>query len=309
MKFVHTYWSKPSQNNRWGIKREIAERCNLVYYALSLAYLKKLNQKVVLYTDDWGKMLLGDLPYDEVYTNLNDITYNYSIGCWAQGKMFALGLSELGDVFIDGDVFIKTQKCLDEIADGLNYDGMFQGLEYSAEFYGTRTNEELDEKLRLNRLHIYYDHAIHLQGYEYPHNITKFGQYAYNAGILLINNQEYKNKFLNAYKFLYDQIDKDVHMQNIYTFDNEFCPDLICEQRFLYECGKGYNIKTLLNYQHKDENGEQTINQQANSLGYQHVIGHYKYNQMDICKTTLKNLNYDLYLLCEWKEKNLLAYK
>lgn len=295
MNFIHTYWSVPSKNSRWDINEETAEKCNIAYYALSLAYLKRLNQKVILYTDDYGKSLFGDLPYDNIYTTLNDINCTCSTCCWAQGKIHALKHAQLGDVFIDGDVFIKSQECLDAIEDGLNYDAMFQGLEYSAEFYGTKLDEDLDEKLRLNRFHIYHDHAVHLQIYDYPDNMEKFGQYAYNAGILMINNQDYKDSFLNAYYFLHNQIDEDAYMQYRYEKDHDFCPDLICEQRFLYECGMDYNIKTLLNYQDKDASGEQTINEQAKAIGYQHVIGHYKYSQLDICLNKLKEVNSDIY--------------
>lgn len=296
MNFVHTYWSIPSQSGRWNIDKETAEKCNIAFYALSLAYLKLLNQTVILYTDNYGKQLFNDLPYDNIYEALDNIDNKDSAYCWAYGKIFSLKHHDtLGDVFIDGDVFIKSQNCLNSLYDGLNYDAMFQGLEYSMDFYGTKTDHDLNEKMRLNRRYIYYDHAKHMLQFDYPTGMEKLGQYAYNAGIIMFNNQEYKDKFLCAYDYMYNQLSNSCDILMNYEKDREFCPDLICEQRFLYECGKDYNIKTLLNYQIKDDKGEQTINQQANIIGYQHVIGHHKYKQLDACLKKLKEINLEIY--------------
>lgn len=303
MKFIHTYWSKPSQSERWNISNDISQRCNIWYYALSVAYIKRLGYEIELYTDYFGKNLLGFLPYDNIYTDLENIDCKYSVSCWAQGKIYALQLSDIGNCFIDGDVFIKSEKCLNEILNGLNYDGFFQGLENSNDFFNNKTNLSLKDIN--NKLNIYDDQAKRFYNIiEYPENINKKGQHAYNTGLLLLNNKELKDKFISTYNFMLNQINSCEKMLEIYLEDKEFCPDLICEQRFMYEISKDYNIGTLLDYS-LNENNMQTILEQSIELGYQHVIGQQKYFQLDKCKLNLKHINQDIYNLCEIHEKSI----
>ena len=107
MRFVHSYWSKPMKEKRWGYEPEELQRGDLLTFALSVLYIKKLGHTIVLYTDDDGKKLLGELPYDEIYTTLNDIPEDIPPMMWAYGKFFAMKNEPLGAIHIDGDVFIK----------------------------------------------------------------------------------------------------------------------------------------------------------------------------------------------------------
>ncbi len=52
-------------------------------YALSLAYLKREGATTILHTDSIEKECLKILPYDEIYTSLNNVPD------WINPKFFA----------------------------------------------------------------------------------------------------------------------------------------------------------------------------------------------------------------------------
>ena len=306
MKFSHTFWMGPVLDERWALNKEKQLIGNLYYYTLSFAYLKNLKQEVYLYTDCLGYKLLDHIPYDYISKCLDQIPSDSCPCMWAQGKMFGLKEASLDEIFIDGDVFIKDTICLDKISEHSKYDAFFQGKEFSEHMYLNLDEKHLSYEQKMCKEYIYWDHNIRLDLYKFPFNIPFMGKYAYNGGIVVFNNAEYKNKFLEAYFCMYDQIQKCDITKREYIRDRNFCPDLICEQRFLYELGKDYNVGFLLNYDEIDDDGYQTIYQQANEIKYQHVIGPYKFDQIDICKEVLKKVNFDLYLQCERKEKDIL---
>ena len=65
-RFVHSFWTKPCENDNEKLKKYI------LYFATSLAWLKKNNFPIVLHTDSKGKELFKNLPYDEIYTTLDN---------------------------------------------------------------------------------------------------------------------------------------------------------------------------------------------------------------------------------------------
>lgn len=115
--FAHVFWSKPTLD----IKPDEMQRwsfCNqyelmLPLCALSLACLKKLNQKVILITDQKGKELLQDLDYDEIIVILDD--YEIKKEFWAFGKIAALQYLSKDIVLIDTDLFIYDSAIIDRI--------------------------------------------------------------------------------------------------------------------------------------------------------------------------------------------------
>ena len=127
MRFVHSLWPSPSLNERWGFDAKTAIITNIWYYSLSVAYLKKLGQKIVLHTDNFGQECLNHIPYDEIYLTIeNEVPKDICPIMWACSKFYALKNEPLESIHIDGDVFIKSQKCLDMINAG-SFDLFCQG--------------------------------------------------------------------------------------------------------------------------------------------------------------------------------------
>ena len=281
MNFCHAHWSKPMKIQRWGFEFDLHREVILYHYSLSVAYIKKLGQTIDLYTDSEGADLLGHLPYDNIYVVLDDMDDRIDYYNWAAGKIEALKHMKLGDVYIDGDVFIKTQKCLDKIIGSKIYDGFFFGHENPAQ----------EGFMDMN---IYEDYEILISHYDYPENIQKYGPSGCNAGLILFHNQEYKDDFINAYEYLLKQIiNNPPIVENDY--DKRVCFDLIMEQRFLWETGQKYNIEFLIDYWQRDEDNIRNLNTQANSIGVQHVIGEQKYSLLNKCISTLQKINPDIY--------------
>ena len=83
-RFVHSFWTKPCENDNEKLKKYI------LYFATSLAWLKKNNFPIVLHTDSKGKELFKNLPYDEIYTTLDNIPENISPKFYAYGKFLAM---------------------------------------------------------------------------------------------------------------------------------------------------------------------------------------------------------------------------
>lgn len=302
MNFFHTYWSKPETFGRWEADYSIHIESTIYFYSLSVAFIKRLGYSIDLYTDIKGKETLGHLPYDNIFVVLENMSNNIPRCNWAAGKIESFKYAKIGDIYIDGDVFIKTEKCIDKIKNGYQYDAMFQSIEdidNVNNFYNTQFE------------YIYYDNNLEMGKYDFPLNIPKFGKCAYNAGLILFNNQQYKDDFIYAYYYVLEQICKDKFIDDIFDLNSHFCLDLVMEQRFLYEIGKSYNIGTLLDYWKavdKNAEGYKTINDQANELGFQHVLGFKKYEREEIekCKGALKKVNLQIYEDAENKVNMLL---
>jgi hypothetical protein len=62
-----------------------------------------------------GEQLLKDLPYDEIYTTLDD--YDIRSEFWAAGKVIALGEVPLDAILIDTDLFLYDGNLIDKIHD------------------------------------------------------------------------------------------------------------------------------------------------------------------------------------------------
>jgi hypothetical protein len=293
MNFYHVYWSKPANNKRWNIA-DVQIIGNLWLYSLSVAYLKRLGQTINLYTDSKGKELLGHLPYDNIYTILDDIPSDIPDCCWAYGKIFTMPYVELGDVYIDGDVFIKSEKCIEKLKEYINYDGYFAGIEDPKQIPFNMSEDESGYHFhKLCWDNIYWDHNCWVSHYDFPNDIPIFGKCACNGGVIIFNNKEYKHKFVESYEYMLLQLKNDERFLEIYKDNKHLCIDLIFEQRFLYELGKNYKMGFLLDYYNRDE--DHRLTSQADAIGFQHIIGSFKYTLIDKYKYILKNINPDIY--------------
>lgn len=272
MRFVHSLSTRPLGIQLYdsnALQRLVG---NILYYALSLAYLKRLHQEVVLYTDTLGERLLGHLPYNKIYVTLDDMPEEISPRFWASAKMHAMSQEPIESVHIDGDVFIKDQKLIDLIENS-DWDLLVQMYEhdyfspgYYKEFPFWKKDKDF---LKENGI-----------------NIDVYG--AYNTGILGFRNQELKDTFLNLYKKLAINHSK-VYWDELLT-NPDLTPDLVTEQTAIYQLSKDYKVKLLI-----DPKSDQTIREVCNNLGYQHVITMYKYKQLDKCIEMLKQISPEIY--------------
>lgn len=258
MKIFHSFWTKPNKHHLLDI---------LWFYGLSLAYLKRLGVDVNLHTDSKGEQLLKNLPYSNIYLTLNNIPEDFPSICWAGGKFFAAQAEELGNIHIDGDVFIKKEECLNRFY--TDKDVLVQSTEDS---FGR--NPEMD-----HITNIFKNIGIDVRC---PRSC------GLNCGVIGFNNQELKEKYIKGY---FDNVQK---LKTYLTSEApiNFCtPDLVLEQRYLFELTKdNYSYQCVCEGFNYDD-----INNNAKKLGYLHLLTNRKYNHTEQIKEWLKKLNPDIY--------------
>jgi hypothetical protein len=307
MNFYHVLWTQPMKKNRWYYSYEDNVKMTIYYYGLSVAYLKKLNQTIDLYTDSDGKKMLEHLPYDNIYVVLDDMDKDIP-GCnWAAGKIESFKYSKLGDIYIDGDVFIKRQECLDKLLENTNFDGYFAGVENPQQLPFTSNEDDPDYEIKKNKYNmIYWDYNKLMEDFDFPLNIPIYGLNACNGGLVIFNNQEYKDKYLYAYDYMLNQIKNSEQIKEEYEKNYNLCLDLITEQRFFYEVGKEYKLGFLLDYWKRDDDIDYRLCKQANAIGFQHVLSSVKYELLDRCIRNLKIVDENIYNLCFNKENQMM---
>lgn len=256
-RFVHSFWTKPCENDNEKLRKHI------LYFATSLAWLKKNNFPIVLHTDSKGKELFKDLPYDEIYTTLDNIPEDINPKFYAYGKFLAMQQEELGSVHIDGDVFIKTKELGDRI---LN-------------FQGDLITQSIESERTVSRFYRKWDFDREL----IKDFIDLDTKTAYNCGIVGFNNKEIRDKYYDTYFKLVDILPEFKHPLAI--------PDLVCEQlllSYLYP-----NQETLFN-------GE-SILEEAHRIGYIHIPGSKKMlpEFIQCLERMLKDLNSNIYNICQ----------
>ena len=279
MRIFQSLWTKPAIDQRWDQSGQL--EANVWLYALSAVYAKKQGVTLVLYTDTLGQKLLGHLPYDKIYTTLNNIPSNIPTMIWAYGKFMALREEPLGSVHIDGDVFLKKPAVIKELS-SKDYDLIIQNKEWT---YNTYQGVE-SVMARFGEI-----------------DYEKYDSYrtAFNCGVVGFTNAALKKTYLDYYFGATDSVARNKglveHMKN----DKYFCVDLTLEQHSLAIMAQKYKTKILLKVANEDYWGN-AVRQKAEELGYQHLIGKEKYEYIDRVKFTLLLLDKDIY----FKTKSIL---
>lgn len=270
MHFVHSIWCKPLIANRRNIEFRTSLLTTILCNATSVAWINHLGGKINLYTDEIGKTFLSFLPYDNIY-DLN-VPIHIPTCSWACGKFLALEKMPLGDVHIDGDVFLKSDKLIEMCQDD-SYDLVIQSIEndmYTLKKYYSNIRQLLiknDVKTKYCSLD------------EMP---------SYNCGTVGFFNEELKQKYLVEYFTTLNNIINNKKLLKALNKDLEAIPDLILEQQFLYELAKEYNVNNLLG----DAN---TMYDNAIKLNYQHILGGFKENQLPQIMHELKYVDENIY--------------
>ena len=263
----HSFWSKPLLEKRFDQTVIKQLESTLLFTAIGIAYAKKLGIEIVLHTDDYGADMFGFLPYDEVYKTLNGHDMHKAL--WASGKMIALEREPLGSCHLDMDAWIKKPEGRNFIFNS-NSDLVTQNIEDSVGTYEGIKNVVLSH-VDLSD-HIDLDEANNHR--------------AYNCGLIRINNQELKDKWLKAYW----DITNTLNQKRPHNLSEKYCiPDLISEQWMLYQlCQQNrYSVDTICN------GWDDKINPKF--YGYTHLISEGKYKVDDKLKVILKKLDPELY--------------
>ena len=272
MALVHSLWTAPMLANKRGVDSNRQIESTIWCYASSVAYARRLCEPIKLYADDYARELLDFLPYNEIHSL--EVPAEIPTDFWAAGKFFALEQMELGDIHIDGDVFLKTPELMDIIHSSLaESDLIVQSLEnewtYDNEYY-------------INCLNVIRDNNITL-----PNNPDYYSP-AWNCGLVGFNNEELKHKYIQHYAESVEAIiSSESAMQQIRS-NNETWMDLLLEQQHLYYLSKDYVVCNLLG------SGEEAY-KNSRELGYQHLLGTDKWEQLDKIQKQLYYLDREIY--------------
>lgn len=112
---VQSYWTKPLFMSKdtschridggWG--STFVALCAYAYSGLSIS---KFYPETVLYTDNYGIKIFGDIlgiPYANIYTDLNKLDVHPNL--WALGKVYTYSLQTRPFIHIDNDIFIWSK--------------------------------------------------------------------------------------------------------------------------------------------------------------------------------------------------------
>lgn len=280
MRFIHSFSTRPLSVDLYGYDALRRMAGNIWYFALSVAYLRRLGVKAVLHTDTLGAALLGHLPYDEVRLTLDDMPASIHPRFWAAGKVWALMAEPVGAIHIDGDVFIKSDKVLRHI-DSQRWDFLAQHFE-SSEWY-EKENVVFDMDLPF----------IERQGIR-PHDNG-----AYNTGVIAFGSEELRDSYCRAYRLCAAHF--SAVARGVLDGDNMLTPDVIIEQRHAFQICKRCNARVSLILP-----SASSLKEQANAIGYQHVLTGRKFDDLDRCKATLERIDKDIYHKTELLCRNIL---
>jgi hypothetical protein len=266
--FFHSYWSAPAiYTNRWDL--EYQHELSLAYTALSLALLKQLGQKVDLYTDNIGYELLGCLPYDNFYGNLEDLKTDPRF--FAAGKVVGLQLAP-ADTYIDTDVFIYSASVVDKIHDATN---VVSHMESTAAYTALikRVNDSLGGKLQ------------------------KTAE-SYNMGVVKLSDvRPYSERYFDYMKQIIEDetllADIDNHTGGLGHGANGIV-DLVIEQLNLYNHQRCTTLVKESNFRYDG----------TEDFGISHLIFIDKYTKIPYVLEALKAVDNHIYntVLGKWKE-------
>ena len=279
MYFAHTYWMKPTLDDRYGYKSPRQITTHLFCYALSVSYIKKLGHNISLYADSRAIELLHDLPYDKV-VELN-IPETANSKFWAQSKFYTLPLMQPGETLIDGDIFIKSQEIIDRISP--DYDVNIQSLET-----GSMLTTDAYKRCRGFMADIDFGPIFK------PKEMIPIC----NSGILQINSQKVKDRYIEEY---FKAVDIMKSLGKLDDMPNNINPDILLEQLLLNQLCI-YNGYTLNSVFDTSEGPYLKINKDK----YIHLISDKKYIMLPLVKKWLQELNPELYTKLLITEREIL---
>lgn len=265
MKTIHSFWSKPFLNNRWGVTDQY--RKNIFTYALSALYAKRLFGNISLVCDDKGAELLECIGYDSIDTSMNDLEA-INPKFWAYGKIKSLSLYNEPVLHIDGDVLLRYGS-LKKIFDS-NWDVIVQMKEVGEHFSGTYS-----EMLPVVSKVVGFDYGLY--------------NFVYNCGIIGFKDIDFKNKYCETFFNTIEKCNEKLEVLN--KLDGKFEVNCALEQSLLTYMAENHNkyVKEILPLSDMTTVGLEGL---ANKIGYAHLWGKSKYDEYWIKR--VKNRLYEL---------------
>lgn len=246
MIFVNSFWSKPLLKNKFG-SFEQSLMTTLFSFTMSAEMVRAFGHDIILYTDRYGKELLEVAPYTDIV--VIDINEDESEHFAAQIKFEALKRMELGQVHIDGDMFLWKRGIYD-IIENANEDILYS------------TYEDNNYLTKQHPLYTKFNKMINKLSvieYEYPYRLPTMNELCWpNTSMMKINSQELKDDYIKQYEYHKSKL------QNI-DFENTW-PDIIIEQYFLELLCKNKNYTTKEAIENFRENEQLAVD-----LGFAHL--------------------------------------
>jgi hypothetical protein len=251
MKYIHTFWSKPLVEKKFADYNS-SLTIILTDYAYSANCIHKLGETIELYADEYGAELLSFIPYDKVHI-VNGLE-NESKHFAAQIKFHALKDCELGDILIDGDLFIRKPKANEIIKTYKNFDIVYSFFE-PPQYTINSQERAIYYSLGVNK---FISNNIHFEEpYYWPLKPEDYGWI--NASLTQFNNQELKDKYIEQY-FKHKDLLKHVNWE-------KFWPDIVIEQKFLTLLSEKYSKKAIIENFYFDPEA----NNKALDIGFTHL--------------------------------------
>jgi hypothetical protein len=242
MNFAHSFWSVPLAKCYFGDLEEKFVQ-TLVFYATSVSCVHRSGHKITLYTDKDGAEILSGIPYDDVVILENTITSSPKFA--ASFKFLALEKMPLGDVLIDGDLYLYKDEVI-RLLESCNEDVVVTCFENACDI-----REGLIKSLRKG--------FTQLEDKSY-YSLNKFIDGYHNTSLIRFNNAELRDKWIEQYK-IYAERYKDIEFDKCW-------PDIIIEQRHLTDLcrNENYSIKSLFG-----KEGVPIDNDYASQVGFIHI--------------------------------------
>ena len=263
MKLVYSYWSLPTSLD------EDKQNDTKWLYAISVAYAKNLGYEIVLHTDNFGAILLENIPFDEVILSLENISVDP--GFWSYPKIVAIKQEKAPFIHIDGDAWIKTPYLRDLLKNS-DYDVAVQMVEKDT-FWDDSYEPFKEDVQRLcpDQTHLLWEHKR-----------------AYNTGIMSFKNENLKNLFIEQYESMMNQLRNHSQKPKL---------NVIIEQFNLYSLctSKDYKVLQILDYEPENKN----FNDIAKEIGFTHLWGQSKWDPQvqELVRNKLCEMNESYYNL------------
>lgn len=272
MNYAHSFWSKPLFNNKFNNVNE-SVAITLIDYALSVDYLHKNGYEVTLYADKEGAELLSVIPYDKVVIVDNYITDNWHFA--ASMKFVALEQMPLGDVLIDGDMFLTKGRIYAEIASST--------ADLTCSFFEPYEKDAPAGILKYKPLFDYLDECDLQEPFK-SETRSEFKGW-YNTSLIRFQNQKLRDAWIKQYK-------EHVSLVENKEFPIKVWPDVILEQLHLTHMITEDQVKCIVP---KDIYYTPEGEDYCNKIGFTH-LGIAKKRLHNNCVRLLYKQNKELFL-------------
>jgi hypothetical protein len=264
---LHSFWSKPLLNARWGERGSFEK--SLYLTALSLKTMKRIFGRVELVTDSEGAKLLENLGYDEIHLDLDHLRDTHP-RYWSAGKILALRRYDVPVTHVDGDVFFLKEEIKSSFDS--QYDAIVQMKEVGSHY--DKTYRHLIEQMKPALFNWELDTY----------------SFAYNCGVMGFKNVEFMQDFVEEYFRALRSCEKKQDVIDRISTTYEI--NIVIEQCLLTHLAQNKNmhVKELLTIEKQTFPGLQPT---AEEIGFVHLWGKSKYEDKWQAKVEARLLELD----------------